>query len=121
MFSYEKENGIWIENLLPTFDEKKDNSIDDVFYISTSGIMDTVSNYYNFFKQSNQFINYYNSIVYFIKLNNIKFFKMKNIDDENKYLMGGYTIYRKGSHNYSPLTEFDKCLEFDTVYNNKLL
>lgn len=121
MFLYEKENGIWIENIAPDYNEKTDMWIDDVFYISTSNIMDKISNYYNFFKESNQIINYYNSFTYFITLNNIKFFKIKPIDNENKYLMGGYTIYRKGKHNYSALTEFNKCLEFDVSYSNNLL
>jgi hypothetical protein len=121
MFPYEKENGIWIENISPEHNEEIDMWIDDVFYISTSTIMDKLSNYYNFFKESNKIVNYYNSFTYFIKLNNVKFFKMKKVDDSNKYFMGGYTIYRKEAYNHSPLTEFYKCLEFDIEYNNKLL
>ena len=112
MYPFENNNGIWIENP-PTEEVYFANDVywlDDVFYITTSKIIDYISSYYNFIKK-NRFKSHnnyeYSLKNYIIRNEIIIFFKKDSID----YNMGGYTIYRKECLDLSPMDEWEKCLE----------
>lgn len=113
LFSEYSENYIYIENYS---DHNNHIFIDDVFYLSKSNTMNMVSTYYNEMESIGCQLSQiqYSLFDHLIKMD----VKICSIDNWTDFYNGvfTYTIYRPECLPYSPMNQFNECVECDRYH-----